>query len=210
MHLCFAINLISVSQINFEIGYGNKFSVKTHVHFHCSLIFFVQIISANDASKHGGLQAQPAPSAINLISVSHINFEIGYGNKFSVKTHLFDFIYFLQINSANDASKHGGLQAQPAPSAIDRCETFCDERGCHCLTDQDRPFSQIDHLTVEARNGGRIACFCGSFAVSIINHLPTYINLLLTYVAPFFNVTRVVRFQFLEQCIKDTFATAVG
>ena len=95
------------------------------------------------------------------------------------------FIYFLQINSANDASKHGGLQAQPAPSAIDRCETFCDERGCHCLTDQDRPFSQIDHLTVEARNGGRIACFCGSFAVSIINHLPTYINLLLTYVVPF-------------------------
>jgi len=70
----------------------------------------------------------------------------------------------LTINSANDASKHGGLQAQPAPSAIDRCETFCDERGCHCLTDQDRPFSQIDHLTVEARNGGRIACFCGSFA----------------------------------------------
>ena len=86
------------------------------------------------------------------------------------------FIFF-QINSANDASKHGGLQAQPAPSAIDRCETFCDERGCHCLTDQDRPFSQIDHLTVEARNGGRIACFCGSFAVSI--------NLLPTYVVPF-------------------------
>ena len=97
------------------------------------------------------------------------------------------------------------------PSAIDRCETFCDERGCHCLTDQDRPFSLIDHLIVKARNGGRIACFCGSFAVSIINHLLTYINLLLTYVVPFFNVTRVVRFQFLEQCInKDTFATAVG
>lgn len=69
----------------------------------------------------------------------------------------------LTINSANDASKHG-LQAQPAPSAIDRCETFCDERGCHCLTDQDRPFSLIDHLIVKARNGGRIACFCGSFA----------------------------------------------
>ena len=37
-----AIDLISVSQINFEIGYGNKFSVKTHdVHFHSSLISFI-------------------------------------------------------------------------------------------------------------------------------------------------------------------------
>ena len=75
---------------------------------------------------------------------------------------------FLQINSANDASIHGGLSSGSGLSRpVDRCETLCDERGCHCLTDGDQPFSYIDHLMVRAPNGGRIACFCGSFAVSI-------------------------------------------
>ena len=42
-------------------------------------------------------------------------------NFLSKHTYIFTAVlfHFFQINSANDASKHGGLQAQPAPSAID-------------------------------------------------------------------------------------------
>ena len=57
---------------------------------------------------------------------------------------------------------------------LNDCETLCDERGCHCLTDGDRPLHQIDHLMVATRSGGRIACFCGSFSVRKIDVILYY------------------------------------
>ena len=48
----------------------------------------------------------------------------------------------------------------------DRCETLCDENGCHCLLDNDVPLRLIDHIMVSPFQGGRIACFCGHFAVN--------------------------------------------
>eukprot|EP00093_Oithona_nana_P013342 13342.XXX_253715_241698_1 [CDS] Oithona nana genome sequencing. len=57
-----------------------------------------------------------------------------------------------------------------APPSLDTlgirepCETLCDERGCHCLADGNEAFEDIDHLIVRAKNGGRVACFCGSFS----------------------------------------------
>lgn len=47
------------------------------------------------------------------------------------------------------------------------CETLCDENGCHCLLDNDVPLRLIDHVMVSPFQGGRIACFCGNFAVSV-------------------------------------------
>ena len=50
----------------------------------------------------------------------------------------------------------------------ERCETLCDENGCHCLLDNDVPLRMIDHIMVSPFQGGRIACFCGHFAVSYL------------------------------------------
>ena len=69
--------------------------------------------------------------------------------------------FFFQINSANS-------NAPPSLDTLgmmDRCETLCDDRGCHCLADGHEAFEDIDHLIVRAKNGGRVACFCGSFSV---------------------------------------------
>ena len=90
------------------------------------------------------------------ISHTHRRFYL-YQTPFS--RHLFGA--FLQINSANSN----------APPSLDTlgirepCETLCDERGCHCLADGNEAFEDIDHLIVRAKNGGRVACFCGSFSV---------------------------------------------
>ena len=48
----------------------------------------------------------------------------------------------------------------------ERCETLCDENGCHCLLDNDVPLRMINHVMVSSFQDGRIACFCGHFAVS--------------------------------------------
>lgn len=75
---------------------------------------------------------------------------------------------FLQINSAigPEAGGHEASSSANIKSLGERCETLCDERGCHCLIDGYQSLSLIDHMMVRARNGGRVACFCGTFAVS--------------------------------------------
>ena len=57
----------------------------------------------------------------------------------------------------------------------ERCETLCDENGCHCLLDNNIPLRFIDHIMVSPSQGGRIACFCGHFAVSRIHRVFCYL-----------------------------------
>ncbi len=72
--------------------------------------------------------------------------------------------FVFQINSANSDDTRSGVMTSEV-AMLNDCETICDERGCHCLSDGDRPMEEIDHLMVSTRAGGRIACFCGSFSV---------------------------------------------
>ena len=64
--------------------------------------------------------------------------------------------------SGPDLQRHSGSRRY----GEDRCETLCDENGCHCLLDNDVPLRLIDHIMVSPFQGGRIACFCGHFAVN--------------------------------------------
>lgn len=70
----------------------------------------------------------------------------------------------LTINSASGEGSNNNNHKDKSLVGRDRCETFCDGRGCRCLLDDDEPLRLVDHVLVSALDGGRIACFCGDYA----------------------------------------------